>query len=774
MVFVHFEGAPAYTMKVKDTSEFSLAKFVKKYEAKGGRLRGDLELRDASGRKIAALENLEPKADVFVVLKNPVVEAVVEEKKDEPQKETAPTRRRRTVEREKKGISEEPLRVLSGQEERLIRDRVADGQKLLAKKQYREASKAFESALEVHDQSRAAHKGLGETYLKVGDVKRAINEFEKCLVGGDPAEEANAYHDLARAYEAQGDYAQCVKTCQAALLKGKQPSKRKELFDAAGTVTTLSWGLVKMRAAGDAVSLIEGVLAKNDKEPRAIRCYAAIAARAEKWEEELSLLLRAVIFAQNDELLREDLANAIDRPGGVARLKKQLSHSDAGAASAVAFLATVCKDKGKCWLAVKLLEWAATEDPKHGGYALNLLHAYEIVNENDKAFQVGLHFFKNTPKKSLGGLEARKIMAILTSFFATSESDVVPLEWIPDRNDATQQYGHAKRKGTPTLEPRPKTQYDDEALDALGMVFALTKIAFLAGKPSVASRLVEAVEPARRASRTPLHETNTRNEHAYYSCVAQLLCVDPKRSASTGTLNVYVCGDSHALAPAWKSWDLGDGESLVLKPALVTGLKHWHLRPETQFYPKHNLYSVLGLDATTSPEKVCKALGLPTSPSPSEPNQKQGIVPKGATVIFLFGEIDCREGILVAVSKLRYKDLDDGIAKTAQLFINAAEIIVQDRQYKAYVHPIPSVLNETRSIVKKYNARLHRLVDASPHLTWLDFFDPLLTPDHNLLLPKYRLDGTHLHPSYLDDLLRDALLADLRPGFSPPTIASLD
>ncbi len=26
----------------------------------------------------------------------------------------------------------------------------------------------------------------------------------------------------------------------------------------------------------------------------------------------------------------------------------------------------------------------------------------------------------------------------------------------------------------------------------------------------------------------------------------------------------------------------------MLRPALVTGLKHWHLRPESNFYPKKN------------------------------------------------------------------------------------------------------------------------------------------------------------------------------------------
>ena len=42
-------------------------------------------------------------------------------------------------------------------------------------------------------------------------------------------------------------------------------------------------------------------------------------------------------------------------------------------------------------------------------------------------------------------------------------------------------------------------------------------------------------------------------------------------------------------------------------------------------------------------------------------------IPPNATVLFLLGEIDCREGILVAVEKLRYESVDEGIRHTADL-----------------------------------------------------------------------------------------------------------
>jgi hypothetical protein len=54
---------------------------------------------------------------------------------------------------------------------------------------------------------------------------------------------------------------------------------------------------------------------------------------------------------------------------------------------------------------------------------------------------------------------------------------------------------------------------------------------------------------------------------------------------------LHVCGDSHSLAPSWRRLSV-HGAPLLLKSALVTGMKHWHLRPSSKFYPKANFYQV--------------------------------------------------------------------------------------------------------------------------------------------------------------------------------------
>jgi len=58
------------------------------------------------------------------------------------------------------------------------------------------------------------------------------------------------------------------------------------------------------------------------------------------------------------------------------------------------------------------------------------------------------------------------------------------------------------------------------------------------------------------------------------------------QGAAASSPPLFVCGDSHSLSPGWQP--VGDR---FLVPKLVTGLKHWHLRPEGDFYPKVKLHS---------------------------------------------------------------------------------------------------------------------------------------------------------------------------------------
>lgn len=72
-------------------------------------------------------------------------------------------------------------------------------------------------------------------------------------------------------------------------------------------------------------------------------------------------------------------------------------------------------------------------------------------------------------------------------------------------------------------------------------------------------------------------------------------------------------------------------------------------------------------------------------------------------VILLFGEIDCREGLLLAVDKLKYENVHEAMHVLADIYLDVLTQLVEERDLQVYVHPVPPVLNETRHIVMPFN-----------------------------------------------------------------------
>ena len=188
----------------------------------------------------------------------------------------------------------------------------------------------------------------------------------------------------------------------------------------------------------------------------------------------------------------------------------------------------------------------------------------------------------------------------------------------------------------PPSESIPKEELSTASLDMLAVAFTVVKIHYICGRFSALPALFRVIEPSRTASAQPLHGTSIRNEAAYYCCIAHVLA---ERNASAEAIAnpysdqiadvtadpMFVLGDSHVLPLAWARLQ-GSGRQLV--PKLVTGVKHWHLRPESRFYPKFNFLQALKT------------------------------IPDSSDVIFTIGEIDCREGILVAVEKCIYDSVE--------------------------------------------------------------------------------------------------------------------
>jgi hypothetical protein len=157
----------------------------------------------------------------------------------------------------------------------------------------------------------------------------------------------------------------------------------------------------------------------------------------------------------------------------------------------------------------------------------------------------------------------------------------------------------------------------------------------------------------------------------------------------------------------------------------------------------------------------------------------------------MVGEIDCREGLLVALERGLYPSLEEGIQQTLGVFRAAIAHLIQKKKFRVlspslplfptrahppfqvFVHPVNPVLDVTRPIVTLFNRHYQQMVSEipgplplslsslSPSATagchWLDFFDALLSSaeSSSVLRAEWKLDGTHLSPAYVS-LLENA------------------
>lgn len=154
----------------------------------------------------------------------------------------------------------------------------------------------------------------------------------------------------------------------------------------------------------------------------------------------------------------------------------------------------------------------------------------------------------------------------------------------------------------------PSGPLDDTELDLIALFQTITKLSFVSGalsllppmerllgfpspqipKSSSKKDNLSKLEPFKKKE---LHRTSIRNENAYHLCVT-MLSKYANLPFKKEEKKVFVCGDSHCTSLAWHSLDFMD-EPHQMQPLLVTGMKIWHLRPDSFFYPKVQFQNVI-------------------------------------------------------------------------------------------------------------------------------------------------------------------------------------
>jgi tetratricopeptide (TPR) repeat protein len=606
----------------------------------------------------------------------------------------------------------------------------AAAQLAMEESRWAQAITIYRKILELHPTDYASLLGLGTCLLRnksnhYGEACRALTLLCKthghgCFEGWRLLGEAQ--HGLGLYAEALESYGEAAKYADSA--EDVTAPEQRLLFQTLRTKdlkVMAAKALIGQNKSDVALHFISQVLLVDDNYVPALLVYGdlMIDYRA-AYDEAVKVAVKALTLSSKERACKRLFCRAASLPGAVPIVLELLGPSMP--ASGFAYLASTAKEYSAIPCAIALFQQAMNKDIRNPSHVLSALHAMELEGEYAGALQLAQRWLENNPDVSCGPPAARKISA--RDVLAVLDKEV------PESSESV--------CGQLIFEPRaslgkPDWAQQDE-LDFMALCFTLVKVLYVHGQLDRIPPLVTLVETVRNG--WDFHLTSIRNEQAYYCCAAQCVEVQvPRRQAPSGGPTLYVLGDSHTLPCAWQRIR---GGSTLLQPLLVTGCKMWHLREEGNFFPKYNF------------EKAIQS------------------VPNGSEIMFLLGEIDCREGLLVCVEKGRYASLEEGVLVVVKLFLGVLDKWQKRKGFsRVYIHPVVPVLDATRHIVEVFNPIYRQHVAQVSWLTWLDIYDslveerdPRLVTDcvsRSQLRADFKLDGTHLNPIYVQRCLAPAL-----------------
>lgn len=672
----------------------------------------------------------------------------------------------------------EKAKAAKEEEDRAAQEMIKKAEELIGqKKDLRKAKTLLEHALSVRPNDPDALFQLGNINLQAGGARR-IADARKYMQRGLNASPGRldfyvAMGDICTAegnYPGAGDYyrtaiEQLGRLAEAA--SGPAQGQLRDLLD-----DVLVKGAETAIKAGEAVlaeKLVTMALRHNQKNVRALLAYAALLQRKseraaasaggssgdgyEAALEALQVRLQVVVALNNYQPGRAAFAESMRGQYGMRGVRDTLKGLDPKGASAYGFLGGIVKDYGMFEESVALYREELALRPESTSCCLNIAHAYENLGWLGEAFRAMCEFLRANPALAVLRLTCAHVLHVVEPLTADSYAALAPLRGRPAAPDmAAPAPGILDEAMLAQIGPPPPAKYiyPEEQLNLLAMFFTLVKVLYLAGYLQFLPPLIRLLKPLRE--NRDLHLTLIRNEQAYFACLEMLVAdIAPHLPisipADDGKPPIYVVGDSHSLTLGWQhitahhhhpsssssssGAEKEDDEEItyLLRPYLVTGIKIWHLREESTFYPKANFWNIIKT------------------------------IPKGSIVLLIIGEIDCREGILDAVQKCRYDSLEEGIREVLAIYKRILTRLQCDRGLRLLVHPAAPVLNETREIVHLFDTLLREELRPlqSDTLRFLDIADSLVNESWTALREEFALDGTHLRANYVSQVLEPAV-----------------
>jgi tetratricopeptide (TPR) repeat protein len=493
-----------------------------------------------------------------------------------------------------------------------------------------------------------------------------------------------------------------------------------------------------------AIALVTNVLKENNENFDALVEYAYCLIQNKHYANAIPILLKCLLKENRNIRVKKLIVSLLqnDSVGAELFINYLMGNHIDNSDKLAALLALISKEYSTIGQSIQLFRYAIELNPDSASYVLNLIHTLEIQLKYRRAITEAVNYFKNHSQLHVGGVYCSQILEIIESLVYTpsyESKDYVQyrsgihakqyadeeynLQWIETHGISHAQLSGSEQDTIQLPDLSTETPYSIEELDLLAIYFSLVKILFVMGVLSPLPSLIHLIEKARVKNYHTLHKTAIKNEFAYFRMIAQIMTdLSPKIPIPENIQPLYVCGDSHSLSPAWQCIKY-KSEQRVITPVLVTGMKCWHLHEHSHHYPKVNFEH-----------------SIPTILSHSQ-------------VIFMFGEIDCREGILTAVDKGKYENVEHALQVVVDVYLNKLEEIQNMYHFEIMVHPVLPIQTTTEAIVDQFNQIMALNIARRNRFKWLG---SLIASEVDLTAAEYKLDGTHIHPRYIS-LLQKAL-----------------
>jgi tetratricopeptide (TPR) repeat protein len=630
--------------------------------------------------------------------------------------------------------------------------------------QYVHAVSIYEQILHLRPNHREALAEMGVLWLKAGKPKTALTHFVNLLTLVNHPNSDQLVTVLMHITQCYFDMKQYqlayLMTHQALFVKaGKEGIRSNSKDDSVLTIKALM--AKALRLNGDAASA-RMILVTNlqlfEDHTLSLDEYGRALEALQQPIEALRVYLKMLVLNMNNPDLKEHFASVLKHKEAFKFFREQLDPAERPE-QFYSFIASGVKEFGAVQASVDLYRACLEYKPNFPTYILNLVHDLEVLNDYNEAFRLLKDHLWHQRNQYVGPVHIAAIWNAVRHIEVLSDHQI----WKPKQSRPLPKGGIPKEIPVVPGKVDMSKKYTQLDLDLLATIFTLVKVAYINGVLDILPYICELTDTA--CEGRDIHDTTIKNENAYFSCITGLMKYHLKTiemPPSAEMPRIYVAGDSHSMTPAWHTMTF-KGKPHLVQPLLVTGMKIWHLRPASRFFPKNNFYNV-----------------VPRAPAKS-------------TIIFLFGEIDCREGFLVSVQKCRYKDLDEAAQVTIDIYMDVLKSLVETHQYEIFIHPIVPVLDATRHVVIPFMrllvATIERFKQNSQPGDWthnihmLDFFWKLVKehkqgepmPEYWGAPPKvpwffekeYDLDLTHMNPKYLP-LLQDALTVSEKEAESDP------